>query len=32
MPESRYDADKLPEWGRLVADATTEIAERRLGT
>ncbi|MEU9898604.1 IclR family transcriptional regulator [Streptomyces phaeochromogenes] len=32
MPESRYDAEKLPEWGRLVADATAEIAERRLGT
>ncbi|MEU9780804.1 IclR family transcriptional regulator [Streptomyces phaeochromogenes] len=32
MPESRYDADELPEWGRLVADATAEIAERRLGT
>jgi IclR family acetate operon transcriptional repressor len=32
MPESRYDANELPEWGRLVADATAEIAERRLGT
>ncbi|MEU9882116.1 IclR family transcriptional regulator [Streptomyces phaeochromogenes] len=32
MPDSRYDADKLPEWGRLVADTTAEIAERRLGT
>ncbi|MGW3418312.1 IclR family transcriptional regulator [Streptomyces phaeochromogenes] len=32
MPDSRYDADELPEWGRLVADATAEIAERRLGT
>ena len=32
MPDSRYDADELPAWGRLVADATAEIAERRLGT
>ncbi|MEV2190857.1 IclR family transcriptional regulator [Streptomyces phaeochromogenes] len=31
MPDSRYDADELPEWGRLVADTTAEIAERRLG-
>jgi len=31
MPDSRYDADELPAWGRLVADATAEIAERRLG-
>jgi len=31
MPDSRYDADELPEWGRLVADTTVEIAERRLG-
>ncbi|MFI6808041.1 IclR family transcriptional regulator [Streptomyces luteogriseus] len=31
MPDSRYDADRLPEWGRMVADAATEIAGRRLG-
>jgi IclR family acetate operon transcriptional repressor len=31
MPESRYDADRLPEWGRLVAETTAEIARRRLG-
>ena len=31
MPESRYDADRVPEWGRLVADTTAEITRRRLG-
>jgi IclR family acetate operon transcriptional repressor len=31
MPESRYDADRLPRWGRLVAETTAEIARRRLG-
>ncbi len=31
MPESRYDADRLPEWGRLVADTTADISRRRLG-
>ncbi|MDX3521553.1 IclR family transcriptional regulator [Streptomyces scabiei] len=31
MPESRYDADRLPEWGRLVADTAAEISRRRLG-
>ncbi|WP_306933661.1 IclR family transcriptional regulator [Streptomyces luteogriseus] len=31
MPDSRCDADRLPEWGRMVADAATEIAGRRLG-
>ncbi|GAQ64364.1 acetate operon repressor [Streptomyces scabiei] len=31
MPESRYEADRLPEWGRLVADTTAEISRRRLG-
>ncbi|HSX97154.1 MAG TPA: IclR family transcriptional regulator [Streptomyces sp.] len=31
MPEARYDADRLPEWGRLVAETTAEIARRRLG-
>ncbi|WP_405624368.1 IclR family transcriptional regulator [Streptomyces sp. NBC_00076] len=31
MPESRYDADRVPEWGRLVADTTAEITRRHLG-
>ncbi|MER5217734.1 IclR family transcriptional regulator [Streptomyces sp. NPDC002838] len=31
MPDSRYDADKLPAWGRLVADTAAEITGRRLG-
>lgn len=31
MPDSRYDADKLPDWGRLVADTAAEITVRRLG-
>jgi IclR family acetate operon transcriptional repressor len=31
MPDSRYDADQLPEWGRLVADTAAEITGRRLG-
>ncbi|MFH8897727.1 IclR family transcriptional regulator [Streptomyces coeruleorubidus] len=31
MPDSRYDADRLPEWGRLVADAAAEISGRRMG-
>jgi IclR family acetate operon transcriptional repressor len=31
MPASRYEPDRLPEWGRLVADTATEIAARRLG-
>jgi IclR family transcriptional regulator, acetate operon repressor len=31
MPDSRYDADELPEWGRLVADTAAEITGRRLG-
>jgi IclR family acetate operon transcriptional repressor len=32
MPDSRYDAERLPEWGRMVADAAAEITGRRLGT
>ncbi|MET9461262.1 IclR family transcriptional regulator [Streptomyces canus] len=32
MPDSRYDADELPEWGRLVADTAAEITGRRSGT
>jgi IclR family acetate operon transcriptional repressor len=31
MPASRYEPDRLSEWGRLVADTATEIAARRLG-
>ncbi|MER7900563.1 IclR family transcriptional regulator C-terminal domain-containing protein [Streptomyces sp. NPDC096046] len=31
MPESRYDAARLPELGRLVADTAKEIAARRTG-
>ncbi|MFJ8467205.1 IclR family transcriptional regulator [Streptomyces swartbergensis] len=31
MPDSRYDANRLPEWGRLVADAAAEITGRRMG-
>jgi IclR family acetate operon transcriptional repressor len=31
MPDSRYDAAELPEWGRLVADTAAEITQRRLG-
>ncbi|WP_338900492.1 IclR family transcriptional regulator [Streptomyces sp. TG1A-60] len=32
MPDSRFDEDRLPEWGRLVADTAAEITGRRLGT
>ncbi|MFG2471450.1 IclR family transcriptional regulator [Streptomyces canus] len=31
MPASRYEADRLPKWGRLVADTAAEISARRLG-
>lgn len=31
MPDSRYDTDQLPAWGRLVTDTAAEIAGRRLG-
>lgn len=31
MPDSRYDAGRLPELGRLVADTAAEVAARRLG-
>jgi IclR family acetate operon transcriptional repressor len=31
MPDSRYDAERTPEWGRLVTETTAEIARRRLG-
>jgi IclR family acetate operon transcriptional repressor len=31
MPESRYEAERLPELGRLVADTATEIEGRRGG-
>ncbi|MFF0087604.1 IclR family transcriptional regulator [Streptomyces canus] len=32
MPDSRFDPDRLAEWGRIVADTAAEISERRLGT
>jgi IclR family acetate operon transcriptional repressor len=32
MPDSRYDAERLTEWGQLVADTAAEIAGRRMGT
>ncbi|MEU9309642.1 IclR family transcriptional regulator [Streptomyces sp. NPDC048256] len=31
MPDSRFDPDRLAEWGRIVADTAAEIAGRRLG-
>lgn len=31
MPDSRYDPDRLPEFGRLVADTAAEVSARRLG-
>ena len=31
MPDSRYDAERLPEWGRIVAETAAEITGRRLG-
>lgn len=31
-PDSRYDAERLPELGQLVADTAAEIAGRRMGT
>ncbi len=31
MPDSRYDADRAPEWGRLVADTAAEITGRLAG-
>ena len=31
MPDSRYDADRAPEWGGLVADTAAEISGRLLG-
>jgi len=31
MPDSRYEAEHLPELGRLVADTATEIGARRRG-
>lgn len=32
MPDSRYEPDRLPELGRLVADTAKEISARRLGS
>ncbi|WP_189943592.1 IclR family transcriptional regulator [Streptomyces aurantiogriseus] len=31
MPDSRYDADRVPEWGRLVAGTAAEITGRLAG-
>ncbi|MGX1563198.1 IclR family transcriptional regulator [Streptomyces sp. NPDC055506] len=31
MPEARYDGERTPKWGRLVADTAAEISQRRLG-
>ncbi|GAA3830676.1 IclR family transcriptional regulator [Streptomyces phyllanthi] len=31
MPDSRYDADRAPEWGRLVAGTAAEITGRLAG-
>ncbi|MET9764330.1 IclR family transcriptional regulator [Streptomyces sp. NPDC006372] len=31
MPDSRYDTERLPEWGRLAADTAAEITGRRMG-
>ncbi|MBA2945516.1 IclR family transcriptional regulator [Streptomyces himalayensis] len=31
MPDSRYDEDRAPEWGGLVADTAAEITGRLLG-
>ncbi|MFE9650737.1 IclR family transcriptional regulator [Streptomyces sp. NPDC006365] len=31
MPESRYDTDRAPEWGRLVAGTAAEITGRLAG-
>ncbi|MBA4866310.1 IclR family transcriptional regulator [Streptomyces sp. PSKA54] len=31
MPDSRYDADRVPEWGALVAGTAAEISGRLLG-
>ncbi|MFD5947364.1 IclR family transcriptional regulator [Streptomyces collinus] len=31
MPEARYDGERTPKWGRLVADTAAEISQRRRG-
>ncbi|MCX5061956.1 MULTISPECIES: IclR family transcriptional regulator [unclassified Streptomyces] len=31
MPEARYDGERAPKWGRLVAETATDITQRRLG-
>ncbi|MER6288917.1 IclR family transcriptional regulator [Streptomyces sviceus] len=31
MPDSRFDEQHAPKWGRLVADTAAEITQRRLG-
>ncbi|RAS70142.1 IclR family transcriptional regulator [Lentzea atacamensis] len=32
MPDSRFEPDRLPELGRMVADTAKEISNRRLGS
>jgi IclR family acetate operon transcriptional repressor len=32
MPDSRFEEDRLPELGRLVAETAKEISARRLGS
>ncbi|WP_217214654.1 IclR family transcriptional regulator [Streptomyces sp. AC550_RSS872] len=31
MPDARYDGERTPKWGHLVADTAAEISQRRLG-
>ena len=31
MPDSRFDAERVPEWSRLVAETAAEITSRRRG-
>ncbi|MDQ1043464.1 IclR family acetate operon transcriptional repressor [Streptomyces sp. V4I2] len=30
MPDSRFDVNRLPDWGRIVADTAAEVTGRRL--
>ncbi|MZF86657.1 IclR family transcriptional regulator [Streptomyces sp. SID5643] len=31
MPEARFDSERTPKWGRLLADTAAEISQRRRG-
>ncbi|WNM36585.1 IclR family transcriptional regulator [Streptomyces sp. Li-HN-5-11] len=31
MPDSRFDERRLPEWGRMIAEAAADITDRRRG-